>query len=145
MAERTTSTIAIDAPPAQVMATIADFESYPEWAGAVRKAEVLSTGADDRAERVRMVLDAGAIKDDYVLGYVWDVDREVRWSLAEKGQILTAMDGAYTLADDGSGGTEVTYTLTVDVKIPMIGMFKRKAEKVIIDTALKELKKRVEG
>ncbi|MEP7333221.1 MAG: cyclase, partial [Terracoccus sp.] len=31
------------------------------------------------------------------------------------------------------------------VKIPMIGLLKRKAEKVIIDTALKGLKKRVEA
>jgi hypothetical protein len=29
--------------------------------------------------------------------------------------------------------------------MPMLGMLTRKAEKVIIDTALKELKKRVEG
>ena len=32
----------------------------------------------------------------------------------------------------------------MDLTIPMLGMFKRKAEKVIIDTALKGLKKRVE-
>jgi len=31
------------------------------------------------------------------------------------------------------------------VKIPLIGLLKRKAEKVIVDTALKELKKRVEA
>ena len=30
----------------------------------------------------------------------------------------------------------MTYRLAVDVKIPMLGMLKRKAEKVIIDTAL---------
>jgi len=30
------------------------------------------------------------------------------------------------------------------VKIPMIGMFKRKAEKIIIDAALKGLKRHVE-
>jgi hypothetical protein len=35
--------------------------------------------------------------------------------------------------------------LTVDLAIPMIGMIKRKAEKVIMDTALKELKRRVEA
>jgi hypothetical protein len=29
--------------------------------------------------------------------------------------------------------------------MPMLGMFKRKAEKMITDTALKELKKRVES
>ena len=46
---------------------------------------------------------------------------------------------------NASGGTLVTYRLAVDLNIPMLGMFKRKAEKVIIDTALKGLKKRVEG
>jgi hypothetical protein len=43
------------------------------------------------------------------------------------------------------GSTEVTYHLAVDLVIPMLGMLKRKAEKVIMDTALKELKKRVES
>jgi hypothetical protein len=41
--------------------------------------------------------------------------------------------------------TTVTYTLTVDINMPMIGMFKRKAEKTIIDGALDGLKKKVEG
>jgi len=40
---------------------------------------------------------------------------------------------------------DIVKTLTVDVNMPMIGMFKRKAEKTIIDGALKGLKKRVEG
>ena len=59
--------------------------------------------------------------------------------------MLRSLDGSYILKPAGAGSTEVTYQLTVDVKIPMLGMIKRKAEKVIIDTALKELKKRVEG
>ena len=42
-------------------------------------------------------------------------------------------------------GTEVTYTLMVDLAVPMIGMLRRKAERVILDTALKELRKRVEA
>ncbi len=49
-------------------------------------------------------------------------------------------------SSSGSGdSTQVTYRLAVDINMPMLGMFKRKAEKVIMDTALKELKKRVEG
>jgi hypothetical protein len=68
----------------------------------------------------------------------------VSWSLVEA-TVLKAMNGSYTLAGEGAEGTTVTYRLAVDVKIPMLGMLKRKAEKVIIDTALKELKKRVEG
>lgn len=59
--------------------------------------------------------------------------------------MLRELDGSYTLAALGEGRTEVTYQLTVDVKIPMLGMIKRKAEKVIIDRALAGLKKRVES
>jgi hypothetical protein len=55
------------------------------------------------------------------------------------------MNGSYTLTAKAMELTTVTYRLAVDVKVPMLGMLKRKAEKVIIDTALKELKKRVEG
>ncbi len=144
MAERTESTITIEAPPDQVMAVIADFAAYPEWTGAVKEAQVRATGTGGRATEVCFSLDAGAIKDTYTLAYTWKGDQEVRWTLVEAEQILKAMDGAYLL--DGAGeSTTVTYQLSVDVKIPMLGMIKRKAEKVIIDTALKELKKRVEG
>ena len=145
MAERTESSITVDAAPAAVMEVIADFPAYPEWTGAVKKAEVRATGAGGRASTVWFDLDAGAIKDQYTLRYTWQDDREVRWSLVEADQIVKAMDGAYLLADNADGTTTVTYRLAVDVKIPMLGMIKRKAEKVIIDTALKELKKRVEG
>ncbi|HZB51321.1 MAG TPA: cyclase, partial [Mycobacteriales bacterium] len=65
------------------------------------------------------------------------------WRLV-RGQMQKSQQGSYVLAPRGSG-TEVTYSLAVDLAIPMLGMFKRKAEKVIMDTALKELKKRVEG
>lgn len=143
MAEQTTSSVTIAAPKRDVAAVIADFGSYPEWADAVREAQVLETGSDGRASRVRFVLDAGVLKDEYVLRYEWDDDNAVYWRLVEQGSVLSGMRGAYVLADSG-GHTEVTYELAVDVKIPMIGMFRRKAEKVIIDTALKELKRRVE-
>ena len=145
MAERTESSITIEAAPADVMDVIADFEAYPEWTGAVKKAEVRSSGSNGRAKEVWFSLDAGAIKDSYVLAYTWKAQKEVRWSLVEAENILKTMDGAYLLADNGDGTTTVTYQLVVDVRMPLLGMMKRKAEKVIIDTALKELKKRVEG
>ena len=144
MADRTESSITIEAPPADVMAVIADFPAYPEWTGAVKDVEIRANASNGRAKQVWFKLDAGAIKDSYVLDYTWSGDKEVRWTLVEAEQILKAMDGSYTLRPVG-GGTEVTYSLAVDVRIPMLGMIKRKAEKVIIDTALKELKKRVEG
>ncbi|AXI77132.1 SRPBCC family protein [Peterkaempfera bronchialis] len=144
MAEHTRSSITIDATPAEVMGVIADFAAYPEWTGEVKEIEVLGEGPDGRAEQVRLLLDAGAIRDEHVLAYTWDGDRKVTWTLV-KSQMLKALDGSYSLAAADGGSTEVTYQLAVDVKIPMLGMIKRKAEKVIIDRALAGLKKRVES
>ncbi|MGG8409823.1 SRPBCC family protein [Streptomyces sp. 12297] len=144
MAEHTSSSITIEAAPADVMAVIADFARYPEWTGEVKEAEVLATDATGRAEQVRLLLDAGAIKDDHTLAYTWTGADEVSWTLV-KSQMLRVLDGSYRLAALGGDRTEVTYQLTVDVKIPMLGMIKRKAEKVIIDRALAGLKKRVES
>jgi ribosome-associated toxin RatA of RatAB toxin-antitoxin module len=143
MAEQTTSSIVIDAPAAEVMAVIADFPAYPEWAQGMKQAEVVEEGADGRADKVHFELEATPIKDSYTLAYDWKGDSSVTWELVE-GRMLKSMEGAYVLKPSGAG-TEVTYRLAVDISIPMIGMLRRKAEKVIIDTALKGLKKRVES
>lgn len=144
MAEQTSSSIVVDAPPAAVMAVIADFPAYPQWAKGVQVAEVKAVGTDGRAEQVFFALDVPPIKDEYTLAYVWDGDREVTWTLAE-GKMLKSLDGVYALKDLGNGSTEVTYRLALDVNIPLIGMLKRKGEKILIDAALKGLKKRVES
>jgi ribosome-associated toxin RatA of RatAB toxin-antitoxin module len=143
MADQSTQSIVVDAPASAVMAVIADFPAYPQWVSAAKDVEVLATGPDGRAAQVHFVLDAGAVKDDYVLDYTWDDDRKVTWTLV-RGQMQKRQDGSYTLRALGAS-TEVTYTITIDLSIPMLGMIKRKAEKVILDTALKELKKRVEA
>jgi uncharacterized protein YndB with AHSA1/START domain len=143
MADESTQSITISAAPAAVMAVIADFDDYPQWAGSVKSAVVTADGAGGRAERVKFKIDAGAIRDEYELAYEWSGDDKVSWKLI-KGQMQKAQRGSYTLRAVG-GQTEVTYNLSVDLAIPMLGMLKRKAEKVIMDTALKELKKRVEA
>ncbi|MGV9611289.1 SRPBCC family protein [Nocardia xishanensis] len=145
MADRTQRSILIEAPSQRVMSVIADLESYPEWVSAAKSVEVLEEGPDGRARTARFVLDAGVVKDTYVLTYTWRADdKAVSWKLIS-GDLQKAQDGTYELIDQPDGNTLVVYELTVDLNIPMIGMFKRKAEKVITDTALKELKKRVEG
>ena len=143
MADQSTQSIVVDAPAADVMAVIADFPAYPQWVSAAKTVEVVEEGPGGRARRVHFVLDAGAVKDDYVLDYTWDADRRVTWTLVS-GQMQKRQDGSYTLVEK-DGRTEVTYSITIDLSIPMLGMIKRKAEKVILDTALKELKKRVEA
>lgn len=144
MPASTTSSITIAAPGPEVMAVIADFGAYPQWAQAVREAQVLERNEGGRARRVRFRLDAGMVKDTYVLRYDWNGDSGVRWDLAEPGSVISAMSGGYVLAGR-DGVTDVTYELTVDVRIPMPGMLKRRAEKMIIDTALKGLKTRAES
>ena len=143
MAEQTTSSIVVAAPPAEVMAVIADFPRYPEWAQGMKRAEVVQPGPGGRAEKVFFELDVTPIKDSYTLAYHWKGDEQVTWDLVE-GKVLKAMQGAYELRPV-PGGTEVTYRLAVELSIPLIGMLRRRAEKVIIDTALKGLKKRVES
>lgn len=144
MAEQTTSSITIEAAPDAIMDVIADFTAYPQWAKGVTQAEIVADGAGGRAEQVFFALDVSPIKDEYTLAYIWDGDDEVTWTLAE-GKMLRMLDGAYELRDRGDGSTEVTYRLALDVSIPLIGMLKRKGEKILIDTALKGLKKRVES
>jgi ribosome-associated toxin RatA of RatAB toxin-antitoxin module len=141
VADLTSASVDIAAEPDQVMRVIADFEAYPEWVASLKSAEVL-TRSGERAETVRMVLDHPLVKDDYVLAYSWAPEK-VSWKLVQ-GTLLRIMDGSYAVAATPAG-TRVTYSLTVDVNMPMIGMFKRKAEKTIIDGALQGLKKRVEG
>jgi ribosome-associated toxin RatA of RatAB toxin-antitoxin module len=143
MADQTSSSIVIEATPEQVMDVIADFPRYPEWAQGMRTAEVRSTYPDGRAEEVFFEIEASPIKDAYTLKYDWQGNESVDWTLTS-GKMMKRLDGSYVLAPRGDA-TEVTYRLAVELSIPMIGMLKRKAEKVIIDTALKGLKKRVES
>lgn len=148
MAERTESSITVAAPPADVLAVVADLASYPEWAGGISDVEVLSTGDDGLPETARLTMSSGPVRDTLLVRYEWDVAEDgsgqVSWSLVEPGRVTSVMDGSYTL-DGGAGSTDVTYRLEVDVTMPMPGLLRRKAEKVITDSALKDLKRRVEA
>lgn len=145
MSEQTESEITIGASPATVMNVIADLAAYPEWSDGISSVTVLSRYEDDnRPADARFTLSSGPITDTYELEYDWIGDSKVTWKLT-KADMLTAMDGEYELTDAGNGATTVRYRLSVDIKLPMIGMMKRKAEKIIVDTALKGLKKRVES
>ncbi|WP_319452014.1 MULTISPECIES: SRPBCC family protein [unclassified Mycobacterium] len=143
MADKTSQTIYIDAEPSTVMDVIADIGSYPDWVAEYKDAEVLESDAAGYPKTARLVLDAAVLKDTMVLSYVWPPDHEsVTWTLVSS-SLLRALNGAYLLSPNGSG-TDVTYELSVDLIIPMIGLLKRKAERRLTDTALKDLKKRVE-
>jgi len=140
--EQSRSSIVVDADLAAVMSVIADFPSYPQWITFIKAVEVLDSDKTGRATVVRFVLDAGVVVDDYALAYAW-ADDEVSWHLV-RGTSIRAMDGSYRL-QPVVGGTQVDYALSIDVDMPLLGVFKRKAEQVLIDTALRGLKDRVEA
>ena len=143
MADQSEQSIVVNAEPAAIMAVIADFASYPQWAGSVKNCDVTEPGADGgRARRVAFTVDAGVFRDKYELEYDWNDDVRVDWTLVQ-GQMQKSQQGSYSL-EAGADGTTVTYQLAVELTMPMLGMLKRKAERLIMDTALKELKKRVE-
>src|SRR3954452_1675646 len=146
MADTSTQSIVIDATPDRVAAVICDFPRYPEWAAVTRTVEVLEEYEDGYASQVRFVLDAGIVSDEYTLAYEYadDISR-IEWHLTEPSSMQRSQDGSYDIVDNGDGTSTVTYTLSVELAIAMLGMFKRKAEKPIMDTALNSLKKRVES
>ena len=146
MAETSTQSIKVLAPPDKVAAVISDFPRYPEWAEAMKQVEVVEEYEDGFAAQVRFVMDAGVLADDYTLEYAYADDlSHIEWHLVAPSKTQRVQNGSYDLVDDGDGTTTVTYTLEVELSIAMIGMFRRKAEKMIMDTALKQLKRRVEA
>ncbi len=146
MADTSTQSILIAAPGSRVAEVICDFARYPEWVSAAKTVEVVEEYEDGYASQVRFVLDAGMIQDEYLLAYEYaeDISR-IEWHLVRPSKIQKAQTGSYDIEDHDDGTSTVTYTLAVELSIGMLGMFKRKAEKVIMDTALRELKRRVES
>ena len=143
MSERTKSSIDIAAPPQAVLRVITDFEAYPECAGEVKEARIQERDEAGRATRAWYRMDAGALRDEHTLAYEYPSDVEVRWTLVAS-NMMRALDGSYVVQASDTG-SHVTYQLAVDVKLPMVGLLKRKVEKLIIDRALSGLKKRVEA
>jgi ribosome-associated toxin RatA of RatAB toxin-antitoxin module len=146
MADTSTQSIQVQAPTDRVAAVICDFARYPEWADATKQVEVVEEYEDGYASQVRFVIDAGVLADDYVLSYEYAEDlSRIEWRLVAPSKMQKVQVGSYDLTDNGDDTCTVTYTLEVELSIGMLGMFRRKAEKMIMDTALKQLKRRVES
>ena len=145
MSDFSSSTITIDAPIAEVGATLFAVGSYPEWSGAFKKVDVLATDSEGRATKAKLTVDAGAVRDVVTLDFDWSqAPSKVTFSL-DDANILTKMDGAYLLKSLDSDSTSVTYELSVGLSMPIPAMMIAKQEKSTIDSALKQLKEHLEG
>jgi hypothetical protein len=146
MADSSTQSITIGAPPDRVAAVICDFPRYPEWTDAVQRVEVIEEYEDGYASQVRFTIDAGVMADEYVLAYEYAEDlSRVEWHLVAPSKMQKTQRGSYDVVGNPDGTATVTYTLEVELSVGMLGMFRRKAEKMIMDTALRQLKRRVES
>lgn len=146
MADTSTQSITVSAPVDRVADVICDFPRYPEWISVFKRVEVLEEYEDGYASQVRFVLDAGVVTDEYTLAYEYAEDlSRIEWHLVAPSRMQKAQRGSYDIEDNGDGTCTVTYTLEIELSVAMLGMFRRKAERVIMDVALKQLKQRVEA
>ena len=143
MIDQATETEHVAASPERCYELAVDFERYPEWARDVKEANVLERDAHGRATKVEYRASALGRSTHYTLAYDYSQAPErLSWSLVE-GDIMRVIDGAYSFVPI-DGGTDITYSLRIELIIPLPGFVKRRAEVRILHT-LKELKSRAES
>jgi uncharacterized membrane protein len=145
MAEFSKSTITIDVPINEVQEALFALDKYPEWSTQIKSAEAITRDNQGRITKVKMTIDAGMMKDRPTLDYDWsEAPSKLRFSL-EDADLLTGMDGVYSIKSIDEDTTEVTYELEVSLSMPIPAMMRQKAEKATIDAALSQLKTHLEG
>jgi ribosome-associated toxin RatA of RatAB toxin-antitoxin module len=143
MSEKSVSTVIIEAPLADVQAALFEIGSYPEWLSSIKKADVLERDGENRVTKAKLAIDAGMMKDRVTLDYDWSAAPATLSFSMDEADLLTQMDGTYSLKAIDGDSTQVTYELTVAVGLPVPAMMITKAQKQTIDSALKELAERV--
>ena len=144
MAEQAAGSTEIRATPREIMAVIADFEAYPEWAGQLEEVEVLARDRRGRGAKVAFKVNTPFFPAAYTLAYTYaPADAGVSWTYVEG--TFEHLSGSYVLEPLDAGVTRVTYDLSVALNVPMPGLLKRQAAKQIVRTALADLKRRVES
>jgi len=145
MSDSSSSTISIDAPLAAVTEALFALEKYPEWSTSIKAAEAVARDDQGRITKVKMSIDAGMMKDRVILDYDWS---GAPWQLSfslDDADLLTGMDGSYTIKSIDEDTTQVTYELAVSLSMPIPAMMRQKAEKATIDAALAQLKATLEA
>jgi hypothetical protein len=143
--EQVTERMIIRGTPEHCYRVLTAFEAYPEWAADIKSVSIDERDDLGRAARVTFRAAAFGRSTSYTLQYDYHAaPDELSWTQVA-GDLTRRLDGAYELASSGDADTEITYHLIVDLKVPLPGFVKRRAEGRIMGTALRELKARVEG
>lgn len=145
MSDSSSSTISIDAPLTSVTEALCALEKYPEWSSSIKSVEVVARDDKGRPTKAKMTIDAGMMKDRVILDYDWSgAPTHLSFSL-DDADLLTGMDGSYSIKSIDEDTTQVTYELAVSLSMPIPAMMRQKAEKATIDAALAQLKAALEA
>ncbi len=145
MADMSSSTTTIDAPADEVRAVLFDIESYPTWSTAIKSVEVHEKDASGRPTKLTIKVEAGMLKDRATLSYDWSqAPNELSFSLDEA-DMMTEMNGSYSIKDNGDDTTTVTYSLGTALAMPVPDMMRRKVEMTTIEQTISQLKQKLEG
>lgn len=143
VAERVKDSIDIEASAQRIFEVATDFDAYPQWNSNIKKVEIKQRDDDDNPTHVWFQVDAKIKTIAYTLEYDYsNAPESFSWDLLEGD--VKQLNGSYTF-DEFDDVTDVTYELAIDPGFPIPGFMKRQAEKQIMSSALKDLKKRVEG
>ena len=129
----------IAAPPAEVLATIHDVTTQPDWIPEIKEVEVLEADADGRARRAALAASTAVGTDRYTLRYTHRPDG-IHWRL-ESGRLQSAQEGDLTAVADGDG-TLATYELTIEHPLPLPGFVRSRVIKGLVTGTLAGLRNR---
>jgi len=145
VAEQATEHMVLTASPERCFAVVADIERYPDWAADIKDVTVHERDEQGRPTLVSFRAAAFGRSTSYTLAYEYgQAPRVLSWRLT-KGDITTKLDGSYVFDPAEGGGTEITYHLEVELRVPIPGFIKMRAQSRIMSTALRELKARAES
>src|SRR5258708_29338040 len=147
MADQASQRASIAASPQQLFDVVTDFDHYTDWIRDLKAVEVLERDVEGRATEVRYRAAAMGRSTSYVLRYDYsNAPRRLPWKLVS-GDIMRQLDGAYEFhpVDGDVGRSDVEYSLTVELIVPLPAFVKRRAESKIMHNALRELKAHVEA
>ena len=145
MPEQATERMTVEASPERCFDVAVDFDRYPEWAADIKSVTVDERDSDGRGTLVTFRAAAFGRSTSYTLRYDYSAAPHTLAWVQERGDITSRLDGEYVFDAATGGGTDVTYHLVVELKVPIPGFVKRRAEGRIMGTALRELKARVES
>ncbi len=145
MAEHATERTVVSATAARCFEVSSDIAAYPQWAADIKDVTIGARDDEGRPTSVTFRAAAFGRSTSYTLAYDYSRAPGVLSWVQTDGDITARLDGSYVFAPDGSGGTEVTYHLDVEMKVPLPGFIKMRAQSRIMATALRELKARAES